>query len=88
MKYDFDLKEMILSIRDLKFEIKQIKKLTNIKDEDIHMEENEYGYIELDRTNLWKKFKMKSIKNKVLNVNRFLSLSKPKKDIKNTADLN
>ena len=44
MKYDFDLKEMILSIRDLKFEIKQIKKLTNIKDEDIHMEENEYGY--------------------------------------------
>jgi len=88
MKYDFDLKEMILSIRDLKFEIKQIKKLTNIKDEDIHMEENEYGYIELDRTNLWKKFKMKRIKNKVLNVNRFLSLSSPKKDIKKTVDFN
>ena len=88
MKYDFDLKEMILSIRDLKFEIKQIKKLTNIKDEDIHMEENEYGYIELDRTNLWKKLKMKRIKNKVLNVNRFLSLSSPKKEIKKTYDFN
>ena len=88
MKYDFDLKEMILSIRDLKFEIKQIKKLTNIKDEDIHMEENEYGYIELDRTNLWKKFKMKNIRNKVLNVNRLISGSKPKKDIKNTIDFN
>jgi len=41
MKQDFDLKDMILSIRDLKFEIKQIKKLINIKDEDILIEDNE-----------------------------------------------
>ena len=40
MKQDFDLKDMILSIRDLKFEIKQIKKLINIKDEDIFIEED------------------------------------------------
>ena len=57
-----------------------IKKIINIKDEDIHMEDNEHGYIELDRTNLWKKFKIKSIGKKVINVNRFISGSKIKKD--------
>ena len=57
MLNDFDVKEILLSIRTLKFENNQIKKYLNLKDEDIFKEENKSDYIELDRTNLWKRFK-------------------------------
>jgi len=57
MLNDFDVKEILLSIRTLKFENNQIKKYLKLKDEDIFKEENESDYIELDRTNLWKRFK-------------------------------
>jgi len=68
MLNDFDVKEILLSIRTLKFENNLIKKHLNLKDEDILKEENNLDYIELDRTNLWKKIKINNLfKNKIKN---------------------
>ena len=76
MLNDFDVKEILLSIRTLKFENNLIKKHLNLKDEDIFKEENDLEYIELDRTNLWKKFKnSKNFKNKIKNINKLTKQS-------------
>ena len=81
MLNDFDVKEILLSIRTLKFENNQIKKYLKLKDEDIFKEENESDYIELDRTNLWKKFKSKKFKNKIKNINKLTNLKRTSEKI-------
>jgi len=81
MLNDFDVKEILLSIRTLKFENNQIKKYLKLKDEDIFKEENELDYIELDRTNLWKKFKSKKFKNKIKNINKLTNLKRTSEKI-------
>ena len=65
MRKDFDIKRIILTIRDLEWKMKKLLLKFNIKDNDsIFTEQNPENFIVLRKENYWKKLKEKINKGK------------------------